>query len=74
MRQARRGNRAQRLPAQSGDDSRRGRTYTYDCIVHPGMVGTVAVVPAGRKIATATQNALAAKQQLAAIVRAAEQA
>lgn len=46
-------------------------TFTFNCLVHPGMKGTVTVVPAGKQIQTlAQQRALARKQAAAGVVQA----
>lgn len=49
-------------------------TYKYFCDVHPGMVGTVVVKPAGRAIPTATQDAAAQVKQITADIKAAKKA
>jgi plastocyanin len=49
-------------------------TYKYFCDVHPGMVGTVVVKPAGKPIPTAAQDAAAQVKQITAAVKAAKKA
>jgi plastocyanin len=46
-------------------------TYKYFCDVHPGMVGTIVVKPAGATIPTAKQDAKATVAQATADVKAA---
>ncbi|MGH2895669.1 MAG: plastocyanin/azurin family copper-binding protein, partial [Solirubrobacteraceae bacterium] len=46
-------------------------TYTFFCDVHPGMIGTVVVKPAGQSIPTAKQDAKALIAQATADVKAA---
>ncbi len=46
-------------------------TYKYFCDVHPGMIGTVVVKPAGATIPTAKQDAAATVAQVTADVKAA---
>ena len=47
-------------------------TYKYFCDVHPGMIGTVVVKPAGRPIPSAKQDAAATVAQVTADVKAAK--
>ena len=49
-------------------------TYKYFCDVHPGMVGTVVVKPAGAAIPTAKQDAAAQVRQVTADIKAAKKA
>jgi plastocyanin len=46
-------------------------TYKFFCDVHPGMIGTVVVKPAGKKIPTAQQDAKALTAQATAGIKAA---
>jgi plastocyanin len=46
-------------------------TYTFFCDVHPGMVGTVVVKPAGKAIPTAKQDAKATAAQATAAIKGA---
>jgi plastocyanin len=46
-------------------------TYKYFCDVHPGMIGTIVVKPAGAPIPTAKQDAAATVAQATADVKAA---
>ena len=46
-------------------------TYHYFCDIHPGMIGTVVVKPAGASIPTAKQDAAATVAQVTAAVKAA---
>src|SRR4029077_12791968 len=46
-------------------------TYKYFCDVHPGMIGTIVVKPAGATIPTAKQDAAATVAQVTADVKAA---
>jgi plastocyanin len=46
-------------------------TYTYFCDVHPGMIGTVVVKPAGKSIPTAKQDAKALAAQATTDIKAA---
>jgi plastocyanin len=46
-------------------------TYKYFCDVHPGMIGTVVVKPAGKSIPTAKQDAKALTAQATAGIKAA---
>jgi plastocyanin len=47
-------------------------TYKYFCDVHPGMIGTVVVKPAGKPIPSAKQDAAATVAQITADVKAAK--
>jgi plastocyanin len=47
-------------------------TYTYFCDVHPGMIGTVVVKPAGKPIPSAKQDAAAQVAQATADIKAAK--
>jgi plastocyanin len=49
-------------------------TYRFFCDVHPGMVGTVVVKPAGRPIPSAKQDTKALIRQVTADVKAAKRA
>jgi plastocyanin len=49
-------------------------TYKFFCDVHPGMVGTLVVKPAGKPIPTAAQDAAAQVKQITADVKAAKKA
>jgi plastocyanin len=49
-------------------------TYKYFCDVHPGMVGTVVVKPAGAAIPSAKQDAKAAVAQATADIKAGKKA
>jgi plastocyanin len=49
-------------------------TYRYFCDVHPGMIGTVVVKPAGRTIPTAKQDAKALTAQATTDLKAAVKA
>ncbi len=49
-------------------------TYKYFCDVHPGMVGTVVVKPAGAAIPSAKQDAAATVSQATADIKAAKKA
>jgi plastocyanin len=44
-------------------------TFKFVCLVHPGMFGTVKVVPRSQHIPSHTQDAAAAKREIAAIVK-----
>lgn len=44
-------------------------TFTFHCLVHPGMQGVVKVLPKGRSVPTAVQDRVAAAGQAAAAVR-----
>jgi plastocyanin len=46
-------------------------TYKFFCDVHPGMIGTVVVKPAGKKIPTAQQDAKALAAQATSDIKAA---
>ncbi len=46
-------------------------TYKFFCDVHPGMIGTVVVKPAGKTIPTAAQDAKALTKQATAAVKGA---
>jgi plastocyanin len=46
-------------------------TYKFFCDIHPGMVGTVVVKPAGKTIPTAAQDAKALKAQATAAIKGA---
>jgi plastocyanin len=46
-------------------------TYHYFCDIHPGMIGTVVVKPAGAKVPTAKQDAAATVAQVTADIKAA---
>jgi plastocyanin len=48
-------------------------TYKFFCDVHPGMVGTVVVKPAGKPIPSAKQDAKALSAQMTADIKAAKQ-
>jgi plastocyanin len=47
-------------------------TYTFFCDVHPGMIGTVVVKPAGKAIPSAKQDAAATVTQVTADIKAAK--
>ena len=47
-------------------------TYKFFCDVHPGMIGTVVVKPAGKAIPSAKQDAAASLGQLTADIKAAK--
>jgi plastocyanin len=47
-------------------------TYSYLCVIHPGMTAKVKVVPKGKKIPTAKQDAKTAAKRLAAEVKSAK--
>ena len=47
-------------------------TYKYFCDVHPGMIGTVVVKPAGKPIPSAKQDAAAQVAQITADIKAAK--
>ncbi|MCW2952152.1 MAG: hypothetical protein JWQ48_1322 [Conexibacter sp.] len=47
--------------------------YRYDCVIHPGMEGTVRVEPRGVRIPTRAQDAVAQKRQLVSDARIARQ-
>jgi plastocyanin len=49
-------------------------TYKYFCDVHPGMIGTIVVKPAGKAIPSAKQDAAATVAQVTADVKAAKKA
>ena len=49
-------------------------TYKFFCDVHPGMIGTVVVKPAGAAIPSAKQDAAATVAQVTADVKAAKKA
>jgi plastocyanin len=44
-------------------------TFTFVCLVHPGMHGTVKVLPRSRPIPSRAQDAAAAKREIAGIVK-----
>lgn len=47
-------------------------TYKFFCDIHPGMIGTVVVKPAGKAIPSAKQDAAATVAQLTADIKAAK--
>jgi plastocyanin len=47
-------------------------TFTFNCLVHPGMKGLVRVLPAGSKVPSAKQDATTARLQLRAATVQAE--
>jgi plastocyanin len=49
-------------------------TFSYFCVVHPGMEGKVRVVNSRRRVPTEAQNRRAADRELSALVRAARRA
>ena len=49
----------------------KAETFKFVCFVHPGMYGTVKVLPRSRRIPSRAQDAAAAKREIAAIVKAA---
>jgi plastocyanin len=49
-------------------------TYKYFCDVHPGMIGTVVVKPAGKSIPSAKQDAAATVAQVTSDIKAAKKA
>jgi plastocyanin len=65
------------LPAPSGPPKpfvvkfTKAGTFTFDCLVHPGMKGTVKVVPKSRQVPSAKLDEAAAKtQERAAVAQA----
>ena len=44
-------------------------TYKFVCLVHPGMFGTVRVLPRSEHVPSRAQDAAAAKREIAAIVK-----
>ncbi len=49
-------------------------TYKYFCDIHPGMVGTIVVKPAGQSIPSAAKDAAALKSQINADLKALKRA